>query len=188
MGKIDRECRAVGDIIDHDVTEFESGSVAFKFNMGLDLEFDPKGKDWKPLPEATTVHGQVILVKKDGTLNEDGVKQIRDAFNWDGADWEKLRNNNMAGTRIQVQIKGEMYQGKMNYKASWIYHGEAVPGGIPGTVDQDRFTALQQRYASQTRAICGGNTSPPGKPSAPPPPGQSRVEQHEALTGQKVPF
>ena len=183
MSKFEYTGRYRGDIVSTGLTEAQnSQSIGFAMKVRWnEFYYQPDAANpdpaWGPIDDLEEFV-TVWLVGKTGNLNEHGVKQLQAAMEWNG-DWQTLRNTDWSGVKIQAEVKQESYEGKTQFKPSWVYHAEANVGSNISTIDDDRFNALLRQYGSQTRAICGARSAPPpnGRPASPPAPGNASARR-----------
>lgn len=167
MTWLEREGTFQVQVIDCGVKETDSGAVMvnFQFNVLRQWDGEQWGEDWAFGYEC---RGAFCLVKKDGALMEDQVKRLVEALGWSGALVE-LQDGSMNGRMCQIDVKGEEYQGKTYYKATWIRPFDAVPGGGGiAKLEDGRLAQLQARFGGQIRSLAGpvaGTPAPPKRPA-----------------------
>lgn len=172
-------------------------------------EDDPNNKHWDDwVPYDFEAHGNVVLIKKDESLNTGQVEALCRACGWDGsigsifkAEWQP--------TPCQIVVKHDDYEGKTRYRIAFINEYDRVPGSV-GNITPEKAKDLHTRLGSQFRAIAGnvkrnapatngaatpGKPPPPPAPKAPPAaPKQPPMTSHEvpqpgdAWEGESVPY
>lgn len=171
---IDRSGTARGRILHYELREYQSGSVGVEYELAIDEFYgDPTPDEWNDWTGyACGVYGRTILVKKDGSPNETGVKSLVEAAGWIPGDFEQIACGAWNPPPIQVTIKADEYQGEVRYKAEWINPYDALVGGRG--VDAATAKALAAKYGSKIRAVAGNvkrneAVPPQGKPTMPKP-------------------
>lgn len=185
MAKIDREGRFAAQMLESSIFKPEN-SEAVGWNFHAALMHEAKADGWEALEPMPDAYGTIWLVKKDGTINENGVKQLKEALEWDG-DWNKLDGGHQ-WPDFQTDIVADTYNGKTQFKATWIHHFESDPSqrGTGKSVDPAEKKSLAAKYQSQTRAICGVKSSgAPAPKGAPPSPAKKKNEPAMAGTGSE---
>lgn len=169
--KIDREGRFLATPVEWGVKESQNGAigVGFKFHIKGQWDYDNEiWDDWSRYE--VECFGTWWIIKKDGLVNEKPVEQLCQALGWDGSI-DSLERVRWDGQTVQIDVKGETYNGAEYFKASWMYGKDAVPnsGGV-GSLQSGELKSLSSRFGSQLRAIAGNvkRNQPAG--SAPPPP------------------
>lgn len=170
MAVIDREGRFTAQMLETSLFKAE-GTEAVAFNFHAALMHEAVSNEWAALDPMPDVRGAVWLVKKDGTINENAVKQLKEALGWDG-DWNKLDGADHKWPDFQVDVQADTYNGKTTFKGTWLHHFEADPSQRGGkAMEPGEKKSLAAKYQAQTRAICGvkqsGAPGPKGKPPAP---------------------
>lgn len=183
------ECDRAGnfkvEIIEYGMKEFPTGSVAVQIKASLKEIWDHDNEQWMPWEEYDMeAYGSVFVVKKDGTLNESGIRSLVNNAGWNG-DFEAIANRTWAPSICQASIKAEPYEGKTYYKIAFINHRDSTPGSM-GMLDDDKIKALNSRFGSSLRAMAGtvkANPAPAkGKPPAPP-----MSKKHSAAVNAQAP-
>jgi hypothetical protein len=108
--------------------------------------------------------GYFYLSKKDGAPNESAIKQIREAFGWDGMDLLALQNTDWSGTTVQIVTAFEAYNGENRLKIRFL-NPENWEGGQAKPLDESSLKALNAKWGSKLRALAPKGA---GKPAAPP--------------------
>lgn len=188
MATIDREGRFTAQILECSIYKPESSeSVGWNFHAALMHEATAEG--WNALDPMPDVYGTVWLVKKDGTVNENGVKQMKDALGWDG-DWGKLEGDHV-WPNFQCDVAADTYNGKTKMKATWLHSYEADPSARSGmkAMEPNERKSLASKYQAATRAICGvKSTGAPAPKGSPPSPTKKSAEAVAASTEDNPPF
>lgn len=169
---VDREGNFRAEIIEYGMKEFDSGSVAVQIKVKLREMYDHENESWIPWEEYDQeAYGSVFVVKKDGTINETGMRTLIRNAGWNG-DFDDIANRTWVPSLCQVNIKAETYQNQLQHKIAFVNAFDAIPGGM-AMLDADKIKDLKTRFGSQVRAIVGTErqnsvTPAKGKPSAPP--------------------
>lgn len=114
--------------------------------------------------------GYLVLVKKDGKINESQVQRLLKCAGWDG-DFESIAEHRWQPKPIRFDIREDPYQGQINHRINWINDYDSDPGG-GGNVDVDRARSLNGQYGAALRALRGNldraaKPAPAGKPATP---------------------
>ena len=137
----------------------EAASGAVGVHVGykvLGKHEDGEWQDWREFGEYR-VDGTVWIVKRDGTVNQIGVDQLRDVLGWDGR--MELFSRPVPRGKIQIEVQAEEYKGAVDHRVNWIYPVDAPIGS--GTVAPGRQKELANRFGSLLRAAAGGSATPP---------------------------
>lgn len=125
--------------------------------------------------EGLEITGWHFLEKKDGTVNQPTIEQLKAALGWDGRDLDWLEDTDLAGVELQVSLEWESWNGKDRLKVQWLDPADADPngGGVPHA-DEGTRRKLKSRLGSKLRALSGGSPmnapAATGKPSSSAPP------------------
>ncbi len=123
------------------------------------------------------VSGYLNIIKKDGALNEIGVRSLVDHAGWDGI-LISLVEGTWSPKPIQVKVG---YNDRNEFSISYVNAHDSTPNSGGGNVTPDRAKALQQEYGAQLRALAGNtvrNAKPPAeKPRKPVPPARRPVQE-----------
>jgi hypothetical protein len=174
----DREGSFRGKIVEYGMKEFASGTVAIKFKAELTEIYDFGNKCWEPWGEyQMEVFGDVFVVKKDGTLNEDAIKSLVDNAGWNGS-FHSVEDKTWEPVPCQFSVKRSDHNGKTYFNASFINAFDSVPGGTMPKLDEGKVKSLDTRFSAQLRALVGNkmrnqdsptaNSKPPAPPAAKP--------------------
>ena len=104
------------------------------------------------------------VVKKDGTVNQSAVEQLKKCLGWNG-DLDSIVDP-APDTIVQVSVKEETYEGVTRYKGSWMNPADHTGGG-PGSLDPTKKKELKARFGSLLRAAAAsveGVKKAPEKP------------------------
>lgn len=148
----------------------ESQSHAVVIQFAISDRWDPDGNGggtWTEMPPGWFTYGRAWIVKRDGTVNEAAVKNLRDAKLWNG-DFDQFQVE-PPNVFVIVEVDAEEYNGKVQHRANRIHPDADVPpekktGLKPA--DPDLLASLRATYGPQVRATIGGQV-PAGRPPAP---------------------
>ncbi len=166
MPNIDREGIFRGEVVEAVMRQPKEGSASSI--MGLKIRIEQMLGEHNQWVEWSSygfeVYADVVIVRKNGELHENGCSQLRDAFGWDG-DLDNLPTG-----RCSFTVKADEYEGKTRYKADWINPYEYVPQGMKAA-DEATIQSMKATIGPKLRAFFGA-TKPlnPPKPTTPPSP------------------
>jgi hypothetical protein len=176
-----------GHIVNYGLTESQNKATAICITLQIEDIFD-KGEwyDWREYD--LEVSGDLWIIKKDGSLNEQQIRAVTQYANWDG-NLLSVVNHTWEPSAIQVVVQENIFKENVSYRINWINAYDSIPGG--GNITPDKAKELQSRYGSQLRAMVGNvvrNSSPPAsKPTLPGKPlGTSSVKPES--TPDAIPF
>jgi len=136
------------------------GTVVVRFALTQELA----GDEWQDVQEeALEITAYVYLEKRDHSVNVNAVRQLREAFGWDGANVEWLEDTRPLPD-CQVTLEFETYQGRERLKVQWINAYDSEPGGNVPHSTPDLRKRMSTRLGAKLRAIGGG--TPAAKPTA----------------------
>jgi hypothetical protein len=108
----------------------------------------------------------VVIITKDGNINDSGIRQLRNALDWDGTDFKTLAQD-FAGREVQVTVKSDTYEGQTRMKPSWLDHVDAE-GMTLKSIDETGLAALNTRFMGALRGKASiGATAAPAKMAPP---------------------
>lgn len=170
----DREGNFKAHILDYGIRKADSGAIAVTIKAQLMALWDSEQQDWIPWSEYDQeAWGDIWVVKKDGSLNENAVKSLINHAGWDGT-LESIANKTWQPADCQVQIQENKYQGETTYRVSFVNDLERIPGGI-NSLSQQEVGALAAQYGAPLRALAGtalnakkSAPKPGSRPAAPP--------------------
>ena len=120
--------------------------------------------EWRDVQnEALEITAYVYLEKRDHSVNQNAVRQLQDAFGWDGHDMLWLEETQPL-PECQVTLEYETYQGRERLKVQWINAYDSEPGSTVPHSTEDQRKRMQTRLGSKLRALAGG--SPAARPAA----------------------
>lgn len=138
--------------------------------VAIAIEFvvlaEKNGDDWTDWSgyEEVRVWGDFFIVKKDGTPSVATVQQLAASLEWSGSLRDLAPRRDLV---VQITVKGEDYNGKTYFKASWINPGDYVP--VPSGADDQEIGQLEARFGSLLKAAAGSaKKAPPPPPKRPP--------------------
>jgi len=133
--------------------------------------FDEGGKQWVPWAEyGHEITGYHYLDKKDGNVNERTIRDIREAFGWDGVSIESLQGD-WSDALVQINIAEETYNGKTSLRVKWLNPADYEGGGAIEKSDAATLKALSNKLGPKLRAVASPAVAarqPGGKPTPPP--------------------
>lgn len=162
MKTIDREGSFRCQVIEWGVREGDKGSVMVVLKCQVFAMWDQQIQTWTDWSgfDKYVVWTQVTVVKNDASMHSTGVEQLRDAVGWDG-DFLRFQGV-VPDHHVVVAVREETFKGKAEFKGSWLYGPEHVPGtgGVKNAAGQDRLEALNAMLGSQLRAVIGAAKTP----------------------------
>lgn len=196
-----REGPTRGKIVDSGIQEPQPGkATCFQIKVECTGWFgtsdDQPDPVWFPIEhENTEIVLYLYITKKDGTLNERTIEEIRKALVdedgnpvWDGRSFSTLHALDLfkLGIGIQFSCKLEEYNGKQTMKASFPCAFDAKPhvGSISKAGDAS-IKNLDAQFGSKLRAIApppARTTAAPG--ARPPAPPAAPPAQHPAIAAK----
>ena len=172
MHDLDRMGRFRVEPTEWSVREAPSGAVGVGISFLVIEEWDTDQEEWRDWREFEPyrVRGTWWVVKRDGSISQNGVDQLSSTFGWDGT-LETIRQSGKPRGRAQVQVTPDEYRGKTEFRAEWLHGWDADPTSSAGGVNEARGKELDTRFGSLLRAAASGAPKPAApKPGAPPPP------------------
>lgn len=131
------------------VTEYDSGSMGFEFPVKIDDD-----------EVAWSGTARIIIVLKDNSISENGVKSLKQTFGIDGSLESicDLCENDLPVTQVEFNdCKHETYKDNLQFKLGFLN----PVGGGSRSVPADRKSIIA-KYSSRFRALAGGS-----KPATP---------------------
>lgn len=131
----------------------DSGAVCVSIGYAILAQYDYDEETWVDWSEADEhyVYGDHYVIKKDGTTNVVTVEQLYAAIGWEGdPDALLVEPPNVV---VQISVERDEYQGKVNYKVTWLDRGDAVPrkGGSKTAAPED-LVSVKARFGGALRA------------------------------------
>lgn len=150
----------------------DSQSVAVVIKAEILEQFDDEMKewcDWRPYGMEAT--GYFYVIKKDGSLNGQQIKSLKQATGWNGTFSALAPESGTVLEDCQFTVVQDTYQGKTRFKPSWINSWDANPErGTVGTADPTKLRDLDNRFGGKIRAEIGNvarNGAPAGQQAMP---------------------
>jgi len=168
---VEREGTFRAMVIAHSVGKTsKTGLPQFVVEVALSEWYDPRGKEWYSyLEHNATMRNYMVLVNRDGALNDINYRQIKEAFpQWSGQTFDDLANGAYKGNDIVVQVAEDTYEGKTSLKIKGLRHCDWVPGLMEA--DASTVSDLNTRFGHLLRAQPQATPAVAPKPLAPPPP------------------
>jgi hypothetical protein len=147
----------------------------------------------------TKLRGVINLVKKDGTANERGQRDVAKILGWEVFDWNQTGAEpaTFAGHEVQVLVEDVIWTNPegQDIEVSNIKYVNPPGGGGNVVLEKGNAKALAAKYGAATRALFGTPTSgagaaartPAGKLAASVPPATGTAPMAKATTGPKAP-
>ncbi len=131
------------------VAEYDSGAIGFEFPVSIDDD----DVAWRGT-------ARVIIVLKDNSVSENGIKSLKQTFGINGSLESicDLCEKDLPVTQVEfAQCKHEEYEGKPQFKLGFL---NPVGGASRMSEPADR-KAILAKYGSRFRALSGGATANP---------------------------
>ena len=127
---------------------------------GYEWKNDATG-EYEAIPESGySIIADKFIEKKDGTLNESGIRQLAEVFEWNGS-MESVAD--FVGKHAKITVVDDVWNGKTTPKVDWINHIDS--GDEYFTFDHSAAKQVQAALGPKIRAILG--TPAPARPAAP---------------------
>lgn len=158
-----------GEIIRFGVQSAESGAKSVAIVVQIhEIWEDGQWHDWREY--GMEVGGNLWLVKKDGSLNEQTARNLVEAAGWDG-NFVKISNGTWEPKPVSIVVEADEYKGNVRYRIAWVNPYESVPGGA-GNMTPDEAKQLDNLFGAQLRALVSSQRRaaeppPAGKPAKP---------------------
>lgn len=156
--------------------EVDSGAKAIAIEWLITAALLPSGdwQDWTGFSPGTIAKGNHWIVKKDGTPNEETVRQIVVALGWNGT-FDDLMDA-PPPVEAQVQVESDTYKGKTRHVVAWVNPRDHTP--TMKKADVRAIAGAKAQYEPMIRALAATFKRPATAGAAgqgaqrPPPPGQ----------------
>ena len=158
-----REGRFKATIGAHGVDETGPNRLA-TFVCEFQLTQELVNGSWEPVDESWTITGYFYLEKRDGSINEFTIRQLKESFGWDGRDPFWLQDTDFDGHVVQVKLASEHYDGQTRLKVQYVNPADWSGAAVRKADDSTR-QSIQTRLGSKFRA----NAGPATKRAVPPP-------------------
>src|ERR1017187_10445610 len=149
MPMVNAEGRYRAEVMDVAAGEDKNSKPHIIFQFSLTEEFD--GENWRPTHAGQEIRSYQYLLKRDGTVKDVAIKQLKESFGWDGADpyWFEDTLDGAGLRAVQLVIDWEEWQGKNSLKVQWVnpYNWEGRSGGFQRSNEDDR-RALRAKLGS----------------------------------------
>lgn len=120
--------------------------------------------------ESLEITGYFYLEKKDGSLNMNAIKSLREAFGWDGLDPFWLQDNGevLGQKPVQLNLRNETYEGRTSIRVAFLnpYGAEPRSDGVT-YASTETATGIRNRLGSKLAANAGGSSLPAARPTPP---------------------
>ena len=151
-----------GPITEYCLVSAESGAKAIRVTVDIeDIYYDGEWCDWRE--HEFYVHGDLWIVKKNGTINESQARSLVEYANWNG-DLLQVHNQVWHPNKVAVVVNEDKYGDDVRYRISWINDYDKRPGG--GNVSDADAKAMQSQYGQQFRALAGNVSRNAEKPAS----------------------
>lgn len=165
-----REGRFLARVLDRGVDETGPNDL-LTCTCDYHIVHEQTSEGWADVPDDWRITGYHYLVKRDGSINESTIKQLKAAFGWDGRDPFIIQEMDLPEDHlVQITVAMETYNGQTKPKVNWVDSKDATGGGVSKADDQKK-KALASKYGSQFRAAAGGTPvaapKTTGKPAVP---------------------
>lgn len=186
----DREGTFKAKITDYGTRETEGQAVAVTIQVTLLEMWD--GSEWQEWEQyGMEAAGDLWVVKKDGTPNNNPAKSLIEHAGWDGS-FASITNRTWQPTPCQVVIKRDDYKDQVRYRVEFVNAYDRTPGQV-SNVSPDKARELDGRFGSHFRALAGntkrnGSAPAPGKPATPPASSRPTPPPVQAGTSGEIPF
>ena len=173
MNDLDRIGRFRVEPIEWAVREAPSGAVGVGISFRVLEEWDTDQEEWRSWGEYEPyqVRGTWWVIKRDGTISQNGIDQLSGTFGWDG-DLKTIGKSPPKG-KAQVQVAPDEYRGKVEFRAEWLHGYDDDPTSSTGGVNESRGKELDTRFGSLLRAAA--SSSPKVKAPAPSAPDEKPI-------------
>jgi len=146
------------------ITKADSGAIGVSMRHRITDWWDADAKKWNTALadehgvalEAHGCYGTVWIFKKDGSESFNGIEQLVSAIGWDGALVTFAKQPESVS--VVIDVKEETYEGKKQYKASWLYPPTSDPsqrGGLSNVASAEDIQKLQDEMGARLRAAVG---------------------------------
>jgi hypothetical protein len=132
-----------------------------------------------PLSEHYEAEALLCIVKKDGSPNEVVANMLAESLGWNG-EFDHLESADMQDVLVQFDVKRDDYNGKTNYRATWLRPWGAAPRK---STNPEVVKSLNARYGPAFRAIAGN-----AKRNAPPVAVAPQTADAVPVGGDDIPF
>lgn len=153
--QIDREGNFQAEILEYELKEYGTGSVAIGVRCRITAEWnDEQGvwTDWTPYDVEAS--GNLFIVKKNGELNKKAIESLVQATGWDGS-FNSIVNRTWQPTPCQLVIQSNTYNNVTTFQIAFVNLFDSSPGGGITKVDADKAKQMEARFGSQLRALAG---------------------------------
>ncbi len=147
---IDREGTFRARPIDQGIKTFKD-SMAIAIGVRYQIIEQLDGADWQEV-DGYTAFGDLWVIKKDGTPNEEAVKRLMELFGWDG-DLETVTSQDWSERPVQINVEANEYDGRTHYSVAWVNPYDYSPQRAVNNIDEETAKQLAARYGAQLRAI-----------------------------------
>lgn len=186
-----REGRFKAAIGEHGVSETGSSHLA-TFVCQFRLTQELVNGQWEPIDEDWWIAGYFYLEKRDGSINEFAIEQLKEAFGWDGRDPFWLQDTDFDGRLVQVKLAFEQFNGQTRLKVQYVNPGDWAGAAVRKADDTAR-RSIQSRLGPKCRANAGPSVKgaallAPAPPPPPPAPSELRLPAAQPGAPSKTPL
>jgi hypothetical protein len=142
------------------VYENQNGTLCFSARFSLD--------------DGKSITGYFSLSRKDGSLNEFMINNLKEVYGWDGVDPFWLVDNDLSSCPVEITVENQTRPD--NSVFTTVKYLDKPGGGGGGMPQQGDRNAILSKFGSRLRAMAGGTPAakptPAPAPPQPPPPSQ----------------
>ena len=155
MLPIDREGHFRVHLVEWWLDKAPSGAVAVACKFRVKEEWANEAwVSWEDYEEHAA-YGRWWIIKKDESINETAVKQLRQNLGWNGTlDLEELPER----CAVSIRVESDHYEGRTSYRATWMEPWDADPTGRG--LEKGVAEELETRFGSLLRAAASSVAAP----------------------------
>ena len=163
------------EILDYSFQEAkESAAISIVLAFKICEKFE--GETWQTRKDDSRVYGNVWIVKRDSTINQQAQQNLMESTGWDG-EIESILSKTWKPWPCQISVEENLFQRKVSYRVSWINHWDSEPTAGLRQLDNTAKTSLKNKYSAQLRASAAAITKQLGK-----------VDETEKQGKEEMPF
>lgn len=141
------------------IRQSEAGAVSLSLKLECIGLWDPSyllpdGKTGEFVAcDPVTEYADIVMVKKDGTANEAGIRQMCEAGLYK-ATWAEYEAEPPV-TQVVILAGSDTYQNKSTVRTKWVYPATHRPGtgSLRNVADRERLLALDAQFGASVRAV-----------------------------------
>lgn len=189
MANLDRVGIFRAQVADYALRDFDSGALAITIKFRVLAQYDGQAEEWVDWSEyeETYVHGDVFIVKKDGTPNDAAIRNLANVLNWDG-NVVGVVEKKWLPPPCQITVEPNVYKERTSYRVKWISRFDDDPNASASlnSISPDKAREISNKYGAFFRAIASENANNSKKPSAPATAPPAKMTKTPA--GGEIPF